>query len=531
MMIPDKYCSWWWRPFALVLLVIVLNVPSCTWQKGGNQPRNVLLIAVDTLRQDHLGCYGYGRGDSKTIDDLARQGVMFTQARSAVPLTLPSFSTIFTSTYPVYHQIQQNEMYSMKDSVTTLVEVFKDAGFSTMAVIGSVALAKRHGLDQGFDMYDDDFDPVAEDIQSVGALPPGEEGLVARRRAPEVVGLAVDWLKGHSGEPFFLFLHFFDAHLPYDSPEKLPLEGYADDEVPVWAYDSEIATVNKALGDLIAVLGDLDLIENTLIVFVADHGEKVIDGAIRTIDLMPTMIDIFNLDPPENMQGVSFKDQILGDTEPPQVDSYFETYYGRLFLGWSVLKGVQWNEWKYVQAPKPELYNLAEDPGEEVNLIDEEPQIAASMRHRLNEIISGYSNPSSAMARSVPMDPEHKEALESLGYITEVVDIDAETDSLLPDPKDMMEEYSRTQVLLGRILMAGRLIQAGKYDASLKLLEGLEGAGEREWMVRYHLGLSYMGKSDDRRAEEEFWAALDHAPVGPERVRIREALRYLETKQ
>jgi hypothetical protein len=434
-----------------------------------------------------------------------------------------------------------------------------------MAVIGSVALAKRHGLDQGFDMYDDDFDPVAEDIQSVGALPPGEEGLVARRRAPEVVGLAVDWLKGHSGEPFFLFLHFFDAHLPYDSPEKLPLEGYADDEVPVWAYDSEIATVNKALGDLIAVLGDLDLIENTLIVFVADHGEglmdhmeashgyflyestirvplifscpgiipqgKVIDGAIRTIDLMPTMIDIFNLDPPENMQGVSFKDQILGDTEPPQVDSYFETYYGRLFLGWSVLKGVQWNEWKYVQAPKPELYNLAEDPGEEVNLIDEEPQIAASMRHRLNEIISGYSNPSSAMARSVPMDPEHKEALESLGYITEVVDIDAETDSLLPDPKDMMEEYSRTQVLLGRILMAGRLIQAGKYDASLKLLEGLEGAGEREWMVRYHLGLSYMGKSDDRRAEEEFWAALDHAPVGPERVRIREALRYLETKQ
>jgi arylsulfatase A-like enzyme len=550
--------------FVLVPLTFTLVLLSCSNFGREKTPRNLVLIAVDTLRQDHLGCYGYERGDSKTIDGLAWNGVMFTQARSAVPLTLPSFASIFTSTYPLYHKIRQNEKFAIVDSVKTLTEVFRDAGFRTMAVIGSAALASRYGLGQGFDMYDDDFID-SPSFPAVGSFPTSESESEARRLAPEVVERAINWLDENSGDPFFLFLHFFDPHLPYDTPEKLPMDGYRYEELPVWAYDSEIANVDRQVERLMAVLEAHDLIDNTLVVLTADHGEglmehmeathgyflydstiriplifscpgviprgKVVEGTIRTIDLMPTLIDLFHLEMPDGIQGISFKGQLLGDESPEPVDSYFETYYGRAFLGWSELKGVQWNEWKYIQAPKPELYNLTEDPGERVNLVDERPEVTSMMKDKLDTIESTYSGASVNMARSVPMDPEHKELLESLGYLTDVVTIEEETDSLLPDPKDMMEGYYQRQIVLGKIRLAGQLIQGKEYDAGVRLLEGLGETGSHEWLVHYQLGLAYMGKSDVERAGEEFRKALEITPIGPERVKIREALRYYETKQ
>jgi arylsulfatase A-like enzyme len=561
-MISVSLFARWARVFTIVPLLVATCTISCTKNKGESVPRNVLLIVVDTLRQDHLGCYGYDRGDSKTIDELARRGVMFTQARSPVPLTLPSFTSIFTSTYPVFHKIRQNETYSISDSVTTLAEVFKEKGVKTKAVVGSAVLASRYGLDQGFDHYDDKFEKAPAPSDHI-PLQPIEYGSAPKRSAQEVVRLAVDWLEENSADPFFLFLHFFDPHLPFDTPEKLPREKYSVEELPIWAYDSEIASVDMQLGVLMSSLEELDLTGNTLVVFTADHGEglmehmeashgyllydstirvpmifscpgilpqgKVLEGAVRTIDLMPTLLDIFGLEPPARLHGISLKEQILGDVGLPRVDSYFETYYGRFFLGWSVLKGVEWNEWKYIQAPKPELYHLREDPGETVNLIEERPEIASSMRERLNTLISTYSNPSAEVARSVPMDAEHKEVLESLGYFTEMVEVE-EPDSLLPDPKDMMEEYNRKQLLLNRIMLAGQLIQGERYDASIQLLEGIEEAGDREWMIHFYLGLAYMGRSENQHAKKELLVALDQVPIGPERVKIREALRYLETR-
>lgn len=559
-----KYCRGWWRTFVLIPLTFLVYLSSCSKLDRDRVPRNLILIAVDTLRQDHLGCYGYERGDSETIDGLARNGVMFTQARSSVPLTLPSFASIFTSTYPVYHKIRQNEKYSIVDSVMTLTEVFQDAGFKTMAVIGSAALARRYGLDQGFDMYDDEFIGRAP-LTANRSFLTSESESEARRLAPEVVERAVDWLDENSSDPFFLFLHFFDPHLPYDTPEKLPIVGYTYEELPVWAYDSEIANVDRQIERLMATLEALDLIDNTVVVFTADHGEglmehmeathgyflydstirvplifscpgiiprgKVVDGTIRTIDLMPTLIDLFLLEMPDGIQGISFKGQLLGDESPEPVDSYFETYYGRAFLGWSELKGVQWKEWKYIQAPQPELYNLRDDPGEKVNLVGDRPEVASMMRDRLDAIESIYSSTSSSMARSVPMDPEHKELLESLGYLTDVVMTDEDVDTLLPDPKDMMEGYLQRQIVLGKIRLAGQLIQGKEYEVSVRILEGLKDTGVHEGLVHYQLGLAYMGKSDVKRAEEELRKALEVTPIGPERVKIRETMRYLETKQ
>ena len=549
----------WWL-FVLVPLLVAGVFSSCARFGGKDRPRNLILIAVDTLRQDHLGCYGYGRGDSKAIDGMARRGVMFTEVRTAVPLTLPSFSSIFTSTYPLYHGIRQNETFSMVDSVTTLAEVFQRAGFQTKAILGSAALSKRYGLDQGFDDYDDRFEgrPSGPDR---GSIVPDEYGSASRRRAPEVMDRAVEWIGEHGDDRFFLFLHFFDPHLPYDSEEKLPLDAYGDDELPAWAYDSEIATVDRQIARLLETLRERHLIGITLIVFTADHGEglmdhweathgyllydstvhipliffcpglipegKVVDGTVRSIDLMPTLIDVFGLPAPGGLQGVSFKDQIFGAAGGDETVSYFETYYARLFLGWSELRGVQWKQWKYIQAPTPELYDLGTDPGEEVNLVDRRPEIAAAMRARLDGILKEYSAPAGRMARPVRMDAEHKELLESMGYLTEVVDVDADT--LLPDPKAMMKDYIEGQIDLGRIRIAGLLVQAGEYDRGIRILEGLKMKGEREWMVHYTLGLACMGKSDVARAGEEFRKALEIAPIGPERVRIREAMRYLET--
>jgi len=554
----------WQRLFICVPLFLVLFLSSCTTGRNAKRPRNAILIAVDTLRKDHLGCYGYGRGDSRTIDALAGNGVMFTGARSAVPLTLPSFTSILTSTYPVYHGIRENEINALSDSATTLAEVFSKAGFKTKAIVGSAALAHRQGLDQGFDDYDDDFGAL-EEVTDGSTVAGDDHENAGRRRAKAVVDRAVEWLGDNSGDPFFLFIHFFDPHLPYDSPGKLPTQGYSPEETPVWAYDSEIAEVDRQLGRMFERMKTLGLDGNTLVVFVADHGEglqqhyeathgyflydstirvplivscpgiipagKTVDGTVRTIDLMPTMIDIMGLDRPGGMQGMSLSAQIMGEEELPHVEAYFETYYGKIFMGWSALRGVQWDEWKYIQAPGPELYNVVEDPGEVRNLVDEMPEMASAMRERLRGVIEHFSSKDGGLSRTISMDLERKGLLESLGYLTDVVDTGDDADSLLPDPKKMMPAYSRRQIAMGKIILAGQLIEQERYDRAIQLLEGLDEQGDREWMVHYNLGLACMGKEENNRAREELLSALDLAPVGPERVEIREALKYLRTKQ
>ncbi len=553
----------WKRLFISIPCLVVLFLFSCSLFERDPVPRNVVFIVVDTLRQDHLGCYGYPRGATRTIDELARRGVRFTNARCSVPLTLPSFTSIFTSTYPLYHKVQQNETYSISDSVTTLVEVFKEKGFKTKAVIGSTVLSSRYGLDQGFDHYDDAFAEVPMPSETM-TLQPMEYGPVVKRNAREVVRLAVDWLEENSDDPFFLFLHFFDPHIPLDSPEKLPTAGYQPEEIVTWAYDSEVAVVDRQLGVLMRSLERLGIEENTLVVFTADHGEgllehmeathgyllydstirvpmiffcpgiltqgKVLDGTVRTIDLMPTLLDLFDLEPPERLQGISFREQILGDIDTPPVDSYFETYYGRFFMGWSELKGVQWNEWKYIQAPKPELYNIRDDPGELVNLIEQRPDVASSMKERLNNLISTHSNPSVTMARPLPMDEEYREILESLGYFTELVEV-AEPETLLPDPKDMIVDFTRKQIDLSRIRTACSLIQGGRYDEGIRFLDEIEDAGDRQWMVHLHYALAHIGKSEYRRAEEELRTASDLAHDSSGQDQVRQVREYLEERR
>ena len=547
-----------------ISLAVLLGCFSCIGKKGEERPRNMILIIVDTLRQDHLGCYGYDRAHTPSIDQLASGGTRFNQARTAVPLTLPSITSILTSTYPLYHNIKVNGSYTLEDSTLTLAEVFKKNGFRTAAFIGSIALARQHGLYQGFDLYDEEFNEP-DHAPDTGAVPLRWVQSRGQRKASEVVDSAIGWLEKMKGEPFFLFLHFFDPHLPYDPPEYLSMVNYAPEETDMLAYDSEVAFVDGQIGRLMAALEGYRLTDETLIVFVADHGEglkehkevghghflydstirvplifffpplipagQAISGNVRTIDITPTILDFFDFDPSEGMQGASLKDQMLGGDEPIGDLSYFETYYNRIYMGWSVLKGIQWRDWKYVKAPRRELYNLAVDSGETMNLIGEHEDIERTMDAKLDSVVSLYSGRSRRISRTIPLDEEVKGLLESLGYFTQPVEMPESSDSMLPDPKDMIDEFNRKQEIIEQIYTSGTLIQIGKYDQSIRILAELRGDGENQWMIDYNLGLAFMGKGDLEKAREKLFEALEQVPVGPERVKVREALRYLETKQ
>jgi tetratricopeptide (TPR) repeat protein len=254
---------------------------------------------------------------------------------------------------------------------------------------------------------------------------------------------------------------------------------------------------------------------------------KVLNGTFRHIDLMPTLLEIFGIDPHQGAQGVSHMDQIFKGEEELELETYLESHYAKLFLGWSELRGVQWGEWKYVEAPKPELYNLKDDPNELVNLYEERPGIVSSMQERLDSIVSAYSGMGEGLGVTIPMDEEHREALESLGYLTQTVHIDESTDSILPDPKDMMPEYTKNQITFGKIILAGTLIEGGIYDDAIKILEEADNAGDKQWLIHYNLGIAYMEKGKDDHAKEELQKAIELTPIGPERVQVREALRYV----
>ena len=227
---------------------------GCT---GDGRP-SVLLITIDTLRADRLGCYGCREAQTPNMDRLAAEGVMFEQVGAQVPVTLPSHATILTGLPPASHGVHDNSTFSLADTVTTLAEVFRKAGYRTGAVVGAYVLARQFGLGQGFEDYDDSFD----DTQGSGS-----EAESVERRAAEVARRGIDWLEQHRRTPFFLWLHFFDPHMPYDPPPPLGRDDYAS------PYDGEVSYVDRELGRVFRWLQEVGLEQSTLVVLTSDHGE------------------------------------------------------------------------------------------------------------------------------------------------------------------------------------------------------------------------------------------------------------------
>jgi arylsulfatase A-like enzyme/Flp pilus assembly protein TadD len=411
---------------------------------------NVLLITLDTTRADHLGSYGYTGGKTPNLDALARDGVRFENVYAQVPLTLPSHCSIMTGTSPIAHNVHNNGTYVLSPDKTTLAEVLKERGMRTAAFVASFSVDSRFGLNQGFDVYDDNFQP------GTPFKPVNSE-----RRAREVVALFSAWLDRNASDRFFAWVHFFDPHLPYDPPPPYDKE-FADSP-----YDGEIAYMDAGVGNVIVKLREKNLLEKTLVVLAGDHGEglgdkverghgiflydetlkvplvlyspghlpegKVVARRVRLIDIVPTILDMIKIPVPRTVEGLSLVPSIRG-RKGKDLDSYIETFYPRENYGWSELTGLVSGDWKYIRAPKPELYNLKSDPKENRNEVGSAGNVASAMGRELDLIIKEGAGIQGASNRT--LTAAEQERLRSLGYISFS---GGGAKSSYPDPKDELD--------------------------------------------------------------------------------------------
>ncbi len=484
---------------------------------------NVVVITIDTLRADHLGCYGYKLIRTPHIDALASESVRFLRAYTPVPVTLPAHTVIFTGTYPTLSGMHDFSGNKLNPNQPTLATVLKQQGYVTGAVIGSAVLDSRFGLNQGFDFYYDHFD--FNRLQ--------ESNLEEMERPGNVVAdLALDWLGKNYHSKFFLWMHLYDPHFPYRPPAPFS-EQYKDRP-----YDGEIAFADAQVGRLIAFLKAKDLYRNTLIVLSGDHGEslgehgekthgffiynatlhipviihlpqapaaKTVLELVSLADLMPTILHALKVEVPAQVQGRSLLAWMTPKKDVNSRNLYAETFLPRLHFNWSELRSVETANYQFIDAPKPELYDLSKDPGETLNLYAEKKAVADELRARLNKLIQQYSA-NQELAEQTGLDPALMERLKSLGYAGFSGGGNSATKaSSLPDPKDRIQIYE----LISDAIADS---QHGKYDSSAQKLTTALKAEETSVPAHYLLGLNYYRLRDFPKAVDEFQRVLQLSP-------------------
>ena len=436
---------------------------------------NVLLVTLDTTRPDELGCYGSEEGLTPHLDALAREGTVFENVIAPVPITVASHASILTGLYPFRHGVRANGFYRLGEEQVSVAEMFQAKGVATAAVIGAFVLDHSFGLNQGFDTYEDDMGKRA----GAGQANPLE------RRADDVTQSALGWLREHGDRRFFLWVHYFDPHFPYEPPPAYALYG-SDDR---GRYRGEIAYMDANVGRLVAALKELKLYDRTAIVAAGDHGEafgehgelghglcmynstlrvplvvrlprvegvssargRRVAGRVSLVDVAPTLLELAGIEAAVSFDGRSLVLCLGGKGEAPDRRLYAETAEGKLTRGWSQLSGIYAGEWKYILAPRPELYDLAADPGEERNQAPALSARASELEAELVRLVS-QAPPRPAAPRQ-ELNSQAIESLRSLGYLTgaslpqdEVLQ-QVDTDLVAActsgrDPKDMIEPAS-----------------------------------------------------------------------------------------
>ena len=443
--------------FLLLLVGFLYGCSTPRVQPQSNQ--NVLLITVDTLRADRLGCYGYSRGATPNIDRLASQGVLFEEAIAQVPVTLPSHVSLLTSTFPPVNGVRDNTYFRLDPEALTLAEILQSAGYRTGAFVGAYVLDASFGLGQGFDVYD----------ASMKAQEEGASGTFSERPASQVIDAFGAWLgETEEEKPFFAWVHLFDPHIPYAPPAPYR-ERFASSP-----YDGEIAYTDEQVGVLLKKLDDRGLADNTVVALTADHGESLgehgerthgffvydatlkvplilsspqslptgrsVSGQARLVDVLPTILDLVDVSVPETAQGVSLSGLIEGRVLEESV-AYSECYVSQLNFGWAPLVSLRQDGFKYIEAPRAELYDLAKDPGETENLLNQDRERALRMKADLEGLRSAW--PGSFSARHQP-DPDTLARLRSLGYAGGGGDTTDDGPGLL-DPKDRLHLWDKSQ--------------------------------------------------------------------------------------
>ena len=413
-----------------VLLVALLAGCRGTGQTRathGGRP-SVLLVTIDTLRADRLGCYGYARAITPTLDGLAGRGVRFVTAVAHVPLTGPSHASILTGRTPLGHGMRDNGAYVLPTGVGTVAEAFKTAGYRTAAFVSGFPLNRRFGLDRGFETYDDHLPRGADPRRTA----------YVERTADRTTDAALAWLDARPQEssPLFLWVHYFDPHAPYEAPSEFKARVASP-------YDGEIAFVDTQLARLLQRVEQGPPEARPLVLVTADHGESlgehgedthgifiydatlrvpfllagpgvpkgsVVSTVARGIDVAPTLLDLAGLEA-KSMEGRSLRKAIAGQLMD-DAPTYSESLHAQLQYGWAPLHALREARFKLIEAPRVELYDLRSDGGETKDLSREASSRLEAMRRELRKVMA-TTTPAAAQA----IDAETAERLQALGYL------------------------------------------------------------------------------------------------------------------
>ena len=496
------------RAFAAVAACALVAACSSTKSEPPSQTaaaRNLVIITIDTLRADHVGAYGYKQGHTPTLDRLAHDGVLFSRAYATAPITLTSHASLMTGRYPAGHGARHNGM-RIDLKTPTLADKLSEAGFATAAFIAAYPLDRRFGLIKGFQTYGD-------------RMPPAQNGrAVNERPGREVVDDAIAWLGSHPNQRFFLWVHLFEPHAPYGNPADK--RGLTAEQ----RYDEEVTEADRQAGRLLDALGSLR--DQTLVVAGADHGEafgehgeighsifvydttlrvplifsgpgisgeRTIADRVALIDVAPTVMRLLAITPFDT-DGVDLRPAFTGAALPTR-DLYAESFAPLLDFGWSPLHAVRSDRWKYIEAPKPELFDIVKDPHEEHDLSRSETPTMAAFHDRVARR-AGSGLPSNA-----DIDPDARARLQALGYAAGSGSV---ASGKRADPKDRKEEAARlAQVTSGEL-------QGQALERTLRAILASDSANPQ---ANLRLGYVLLETNRCRDAVPRFRSAIDaHLP-------------------
>ncbi len=491
----------------LAVLPLLAALAGC---RGPSRP-NLLLVTFDTTRWDHMG-YASGRQSlTPMLDAMAKRGTWFSDAVTVAPLTLVSHTSIMTGLYPPHHGVRDNGIYSVPAANVTLAERLKDAGYATHAVISAFVLDSQFGLDQGFESYDDDLSGGPQRIQF----------MFKEIKAAQTSAKAVRWLEQErpKDKPFFLWVHFFDPHANYDPPADVA-KLFPDDP-----YSGEIHYADRELGRIFKSLDDSGALGKTVFAFTADHGDslgehgekthgifvynstthvpmllegpgvpagKKVDALARTVDLVPTVLELLGLPPASGLDGRTLSPLWSGREKDDRV-AYIEALTPVLNFGWAPLRALRTSSWKVIEVPRPEAYDETHDPEESHNLAAPGAGEEAAAPRELAEKLSGYAaadpfEHGEQQPGQVPQETRQK--LAALGYLSGTGPI-ADPKVERPDPKDRIEVWNRFEE-------AQSMIRSGAYqEAADRLKTLLEGDPENVMaMLSYAQAVARLGDKD-----------------------------------
>ena len=476
------------RPFRFTFILVLAALATGLAAVGGwrfaraSAPVNgpIILISIDTLRADHLPAYGYRKVKTPAIDALAADGTVFERAYSHAPQTLPAHASILSGRLPFETGVRDNAGFVVKPGERMLPQMLRDRGYSTAGVVSSYVLRRETGIGQGFEFFDSEM-PQAATGASIGQL---------QRDGGESETVAERWLNLQRSPRVFLFLHLYEPHKPYASPEH-----YAEYS----PYDGEIAYADELVGRLIQNLKSHQLYDRSTIVLLSDHGEGLGDhgeqehglllyeeaihvpliikqaggtGAgrritdlVQHIDVAPTILDLAKAPIPGNLRGRSLKALLEGGRPLQPVSVYSEAMYGRYHFGWSALTAATEDRYHYVKAPREELYDLEHDPREKVDVGPQRAQARLALRTALDRMTAG-----AAIQPAGQISEQDRERLNALGYVGAHTDSPAgPDDDPAIDPKDsiaILEAYRRAAELVAndRLIPAVDILQRLAHD-------------------------------------------------------------------